>query len=94
MSSILSIVVDIDKYRYQGHAGAHQRKEIAMDTNIAAWMIAGGPRLETERSRREQEQLHAYIESQHVDERGPSLAERVRALIRPTAPERATCCAA
>jgi len=65
-----------------------------MDTNIAAWMIAGGPRLETKQSRREREQLHAYLESQHADERGPSLAERIRALVRPTAPAPASCCAA
>ena len=65
-----------------------------MDTNIAAWMIGGGPRLETERSRREQEQLHAYLEHQHTDERGPGLAERIRGLFRSTPPERATCCAA
>lgn len=66
-----------------------------MDHNIAAWMIAGGPRIETVRSRREREQLHAFLESQAGADPGPSLAARLRQLVRPaTAPVEATCCPA
>jgi hypothetical protein len=50
-----------------------------MDTNIAAWMIAGGPRLEGLHAERDREQLHAFRESQrlaHVAR--PSLLDRLR----------------
>jgi hypothetical protein len=39
-----------------------------MDPNIAAWMIAGGPRIELESERRDREQLHAFRESQRIEE--------------------------
>lgn len=65
-----------------------------MDTNIAAWMIAGGPRLETHAQTREREQLYAFRESQRVEQVDrPSLIARIRGLVRSTAaaPELACC---
>ena len=57
-----------------------------MDTNITAWMIAGGPRIETQADAREREQLHAFRESQRVARTaGPSLLDRIRGISR--APE-------
>ncbi|HET7703455.1 MAG TPA: hypothetical protein VFK35_08650 [Candidatus Limnocylindrales bacterium] len=55
-----------------------------MDTNIAAWMIAGGPRIETVADAREREQLHALRESRRVEQAGRmGLVERIRAFARP-----------
>lgn len=67
-----------------------------MDTNIAAWMIAGGPRLETHAQAREREHLSAFRESQLVEQVDrPSLAARIRSLVKPTATERElVCCSA
>ena len=66
-----------------------------MDHNIAAWMIAGGPRIETMQSRREREQLHAYLESQASAAHGPSFVARLRDLVRPAAaPVEPACCPA
>jgi hypothetical protein len=65
-----------------------------MDTNLAAWMIAGGPRIETHAAEREREQLHAFRESQHVARVDrPGLAERLRSFARPAAagPDTACC---
>lgn len=65
-----------------------------MDTNLAAWMIAGGPRLETHASRREREHLSAFRESQRVEQiNRPSIAARIRRFVTPTAaePELACC---
>jgi hypothetical protein len=70
------------------------RKENPMDTNIAAWMIAGGPRLEAAQGQREREQLHAYLDSQRAAEHGPGLIERIRGLVRPTVPAQPACCPA
>lgn len=56
-----------------------------MDTNIAAWMIAGGPRLENLHAERDREQLHALRESQRVER--PGLLDRIRGLVRPAASE-------
>ncbi len=50
-----------------------------MDTNLSAWMIAGGPRIELHATQREREQLHAFRESQRVER--PSLAARIRNLV-------------
>ena len=53
-----------------------------MDTNLAAWMIAGGPRIELHATQRDREQLHAFRESresQRVDR--PSLIARIRHLV-------------
>jgi hypothetical protein len=56
-----------------------------MDTNIAAWMIGGGPRIQLTSERRQREQLHAYLESQRAIESEPGLVQRIREAIRPTA---------
>ena len=50
-----------------------------MDTNIAAWMIAGGPRIELRATQREREQLHAYLDSQRAET--ASLVDRIRRLV-------------
>ena len=64
-----------------------------MDTNIAAWMIAGGPRLEDPQAQRDREQLHAFRESQRIER--PSLLERIRGLSRPRRDEAdLVCCPA
>ena len=65
-----------------------------MDHNIAAWMIAGGPHVETERTRRDREQLHAFLESHRADERGPNVLERIRLFVRPGAATQPACCPA
>ena len=65
-----------------------------MDHNIAAWMIAGGPRIELVSERREREQLHAYLDSQRSAERAPSLTHRIRSLVRPAARVEPACCPA
>lgn len=58
-----------------------------MDMNIAAWMISGGPRIETRADEREREQLHVLLESRRVARPArPSLVARVLAFVRPTAP--------
>jgi hypothetical protein len=71
-----------------------------MDPNIAAWMIAGGPRIELHATQRDREQLHAYLESRRV-ERHSTWVERIAARLRPSgrtsAPRPAldaACCAA
>jgi hypothetical protein len=58
-----------------------------MDTNLAAWMITGGPRIELHASERDRAQLHAYLESQRVagsDRVG--LIGRLRAILSATRP--------
>lgn len=65
-----------------------------MDHNVAAWMIAGGPRVETQQDRREREQLHAYLDSQRAPERAPGLVARIRDLVRPIAVAEPACCPA
>ena len=65
-----------------------------MDTNIAAWMVAGGPHIETHAATREREQLYAFRESQRVEEAGRAgIVERIRAFARPQsdAVDRACC---
>lgn len=65
-----------------------------MDTNIAAWMIAGGPRIETHAETREREQLYAFRESQRSEPADRiGILERIRAFARPQrdAVERACC---
>ena len=52
-----------------------------MDTNIAAWMIAGGPRVELRATAREREQLHALLESRRADHVG--LIDRILGRSRP-----------
>ena len=64
-----------------------------MDTNISAWLIGGGPRLELESTRREREQLHAFRESQRLAAE-PTLVERLIRAIRPERPVEPACCPA
>ena len=65
------------------------RKESSMDTNIAAWMIAGGPHVETHAQAREREQLHAFRDSQREANAGrPGILDRLRAIGRPQPVER------
>ena len=52
-----------------------------MDTNLSAWMIAGGPRIELQATLREREQLYALRESRHDEHTG--LLDRIRGLRRP-----------
>lgn len=55
-----------------------------MDTNIAAWMIGGGPHLETHAEQRDRQQLHAFLESQRIAAAArPSLIDRFRSVVRP-----------
>ena len=64
-----------------------------MDTNIAAWMIAGGPRIELRSTQREREQLHAYLDRQRVEQ--ASLVDRLRRLVQPRrADSDLSCCPA
>ena len=67
-----------------------------MDTNIAAWMIGGGPRLEEPHAVRDREQRHAYLESQRIaDLDRPGLVGRLRqAISRRPADANLACCAA
>ena len=51
-----------------------------MNTNIAAWMIAGGPRSEYHATQRDHEQLYAFRESQRVER--VSLVDRLRGIAR------------
>jgi hypothetical protein len=64
-----------------------------MDANFAAWMIGGGPRIETLAMKREREQLHAFRESQRREHVG--LLDRLRGITRPTTTETdLVCCIA
>ena len=64
-----------------------------MNTNIAAWMIAGGPRSEFHATQREHEQLAAFRESQRFER--PSLIDRLRGISRPRQAETdLVCCPA
>jgi len=87
--------VYIDKYQYVGDDGVSPKhRSPQMDTNIAAWMVSGGPHVQTRAQAREREQLYAFRESQLVEKIGrPSLVARIRSLITPTPaePELACC---
>jgi hypothetical protein len=63
-----------------------------MDTNLAAWMIAGGPRIAHPHAARDREQLVAFLESRRaarLESRRAAigapagLVERFRRLVRP-----------
>ena len=41
-----------------------------MDTNLAAWMIAGGPRIDLQATQRDREQLYALRESTRTEHVG------------------------
>ena len=47
-----------------------------VDTNLAAWMIAGGPQIQNPSAERERDQLRAFRESQRVVHVG--LIDRLR----------------
>jgi hypothetical protein len=53
-----------------------------MDTNIAAWMIAGGPRIELQATQRDREQRHALLESRATEPRA-GLLDRLLGRSRP-----------
>lgn len=64
-----------------------------MDTNIAAWMIAGGPRIEIRADEREREQLRVLLESRRVDPAPRAgLVDRLRSFARPAAAEKNPAC--
>ena len=64
-----------------------------MDTNFAAWMIAGGPRVETQAEGRERQHLIAFRENQRREHVG--LIDRLRGVTRPATSEvDLVCCAA
>ena len=67
-----------------------------MDTNVVAWMIAGGPHVETQAQAREREHLYAFRESQRVvQSERPGLFARIRSLVNGTAAEpEFVCCPA
>ena len=67
-----------------------------MDTNLSAWMIAGGPRIEEPHAARDREQLHAYLESQRTARPARvGLVARIRSLTRPKPAQPALdCCPA
>ncbi len=52
-----------------------------MDQNIAAWMIAGGPKIEPRSVTREREHLYAYYEGRRADR--VSLIDRLLSRVRP-----------
>lgn len=55
-----------------------------MDPNIAAWLIAGGPRIEIRAVDREREHRRALLESRRVARaRRPTLLDRIRAFLGP-----------
>jgi hypothetical protein len=92
---MVSINFDIDKHQYDRHSGAvSTERRTPMDHNIAAWMIAGGPHVETRQTQREREQLHAFVEGQRTVERGPGLLARFREIVRPVAATEPACCPA
>jgi hypothetical protein len=60
---------------------AKEKGGTTMDTNFAAWMIGGGPRIETEAAERQREHLRAFRESQRREHVG--LIDRLRGISRP-----------
>jgi hypothetical protein len=86
------MVIYIDKYQYLAlRSGRTHRTTgaIDMDTNIAAWLIAGGQRIANPHEARDREQLVAYLESRRTAAAArsatrPSPIARLRQLVRPT----------
>jgi hypothetical protein len=65
-----------------------------MEQNLAAWMIAGGPRSEDPHAARDREHLRAYLESRRAARaEQPRLITRIREIVQPSAsrPEPACC---
>lgn len=67
-----------------------------MDTNIAAWMIGGGPQIANPHADRDRDQLHAFRESQRVaDRERGGVIDRIRRLVGGTsAAAQLDCCTA
>jgi hypothetical protein len=63
-----------------------------METNLAAWMIAGGPKIELEATRRNREQLHALLENRAANH--VRLVDRILGRIHPKAEIDLVCCPA
>ncbi|HXI81547.1 MAG TPA: hypothetical protein VNM34_12105 [Verrucomicrobiae bacterium] len=64
-----------------------------MEQNIAAWMIAGGPRIEIPSIERNRANLRAFRERQREDHIG--LIDRLRGIVRPATTEvDLVCCVA
>jgi len=64
-----------------------------MEQNIAAWMIAGGPRIEIPSIERNRANLRAFRERQREDHVG--LIDRLRGIVRPATTEvDLVCCVA
>jgi hypothetical protein len=65
-----------------------------MEQNLAAWMIAGGPRSEDPHAARDREQLHDFLESRRAARAEQlGLIARLRQIVQPTAarPDPACC---
>ncbi|HEX5824064.1 MAG TPA: hypothetical protein VFY18_06340 [Candidatus Limnocylindrales bacterium] len=105
MGAIVSTYVYIDKYQYCSVEWLRQtkrRKEPPMhpddrnlltDVNVAAWMIGGGLRGETQAMARERAHLLAFREDQRRTRVG--LIDRLRSFTRPKATEAdLVCCGA
>ena len=65
-----------------------------MDTNLTAWIAAGGPSMQDPHAERNRAQLHAFRESQRLARHGTSIFERLAHLVRPIAPTEPACCPA
>jgi hypothetical protein len=81
--SIISTIIYIDKYQYdaiESKEKINKQRSQSMDTNFAAWMIAGGPRIEILSVDREREQLRAFRENQRENHVG--LIDRLRGMTR------------
>jgi hypothetical protein len=65
-----------------------------MDQNLAAWMIAGGPRSEDPHAARDREQLHVLLESRRAARAEQlGLITRLRQIVQPNTsrPDPACC---
>jgi hypothetical protein len=103
MAAIISIKIYIDKYQYLrlGCGGTHEpdsrSRQMNSDTNLAAWMIAGGslaPGRSDERDRAHRLAISTAREALAV----PSLASRIGAALTafraPTSKVEPACCPA
>jgi hypothetical protein len=65
-----------------------------MDTNLTAWIAAGGPWMDDPHAERDRAQLHAFRESQRRAKHGTGLRERLAHFVRPVARPEPACCLA
>jgi hypothetical protein len=63
-----------------------------MDTNLTAWIAAGGPSMEDPHAERDRAQLHAFREGERRAKHGPGRFERLSHLVRPVTPTEPACC--